>query len=112
MEGKTLYFYHGSSCSHGTQSVTVREHIGDVASDEAEQAGRLWSETIYEIYPLIQPDKMPAEMWAQMFALLFGGLYLAYNMDKPFVPQLQANSEKLKLMFVDFMTAQGGVSLE
>jgi hypothetical protein len=97
-EGGTEYYNNGAGCAHKPQTVTVREHIADVASEEAVQAGRVWTDLLVALLPLIPETFSTEDVRQQFYNVLFGALYLAYDMDKPFVPQLQENGEKLKII--------------
>jgi len=97
--------FHGASCKHTPQTVTVREWIGDVASDEAEQAGKLWLEVVTTLYQLVEKTQdMPPDVQDMIFSILFGGIYLAYDVKQPFLPQLRINFNKIKDFLEDMVS--------
>ena len=98
-DGSLGYLYNGASCKHEPQRITVREWLGDVASAECEQAGKLWAEGILTVYSAIQPDKLgfSAKTRQQILNVIFIGLWLKYDTQKPFIPQLMENFEEIKL---------------
>lgn len=97
-EGGISYLFNGAGCKHEPRSITVREWLGDVASEECEQAGKLWGEVIAAIHPVIQPDKLnvSADMRQQILNLIFIALWLKYDTQTPFIPQLTTNFEAIK----------------
>jgi hypothetical protein len=100
-DGHSRYYLNGSSCHHKPRPVTVREWIGDVASDESENAGRLWRDVLAVVLPCVQPDKLKASTSERekIIRILVGVLWLSYDTQKPFVPQLEVKLEKLKEVF-------------
>lgn len=100
--GGSRYYFNGASCSHEPKPITVREWLADVASDEAEEAGTLWRDVLTTLLPMVQPDKIKLkETREQAFQLLIGGLYMAYDIEQPFTPQLQRNFEMIKTVLSD-----------
>lgn len=102
-EGKSRYYLNGSSCKHDTHPVTVREWIGDVASDESEEAGRSWWDILFEVVPHLQPDQFSGSVMdrQQLLGRLLEILWLDYDIQKPFVPQLRSKTTIIKQMFRD-----------
>ena len=96
------YYLHAVTCNHNPQSITVREWIGDVASEEAEHAGQLWGEIAKYVHALMQPEVLqPEEARERALAHVFNLLWLQYDIKKEFVPQLQENFERLKQKLAD-----------
>jgi hypothetical protein len=97
-EGETRFVYSGAGCKHEPRSITVREWIADVASEESEQAGILWGEIVSTIHPMIEPDTLKVSKKLREFLLntMLSILYLSYDIKQPFVSQLQRNYEALK----------------
>lgn len=97
-DGDIKYLFSGAGCTHEPQRITVREWIADVASEECTQAGKLWSEALTAIYPLIQPDKLkvPAQVRQKLITITTFTLWLKYDMKKPFVPQLEKNYKEMQ----------------
>jgi Fe-S-cluster containining protein len=97
-EGESRYLFNGAGCKHDPKTVTVREWIGDISTEESETAGRLWRDVIFTIGPAIQPDKLKvsADIRQQILAAVFAVLWLNYDIEAPFVPQLEKKIEALK----------------
>jgi Fe-S-cluster containining protein len=102
--GGAEFIYSGASCKHDPQTVTVREWIGDAASAEAEEAGRLWVDILRDITLLIHPDKLEIseEKRRNMLTMIFLNLYINYETDKPFLIQMKSNFETIKLLLSPF----------
>jgi Fe-S-cluster containining protein len=85
----------GVRCNQEAQTNIVRDWIGDVASEEAEAAGRLWGEAITSLYELVRPESwnLSDDARKKMLGIIFGVLYLNYKMDKPFPSQFESNIE-------------------
>jgi Fe-S-cluster containining protein len=86
-EGQSRYIFNGSGCKHEPNPVTVREWIADFAEDEAEEAGQVWRDALISLYPKIMGQALP---------VMVGGLWLAYDIVQPFVPQLKANVQRIE----------------
>jgi hypothetical protein len=106
-EGESRYILNSVSCKHPPKTVTVREWIADIASEEAEKAGRLWGDIVMALYPLVKPDAMDLSESERekVFASIFGALWLSYDMSKPFLPQLEENFISLKAMLEELSQA-------
>jgi hypothetical protein len=91
-------YFNGAGCKREPRNITVREWIADVADEESEKAGKLWRDVISVVHPAIQPDKLnvSAETRETIFNIIFGTLYLEYDTQKPFVPQLEKKFEIIK----------------
>jgi len=98
-DGDLRYVFSGAFCKHPAKSITVRDWLGDVASEEAEAAGRLWGEALTYICPRVVLNAIPEKLRQDALQTLLGILYLDYDMKQPFVPQFSAKFEKLKVAF-------------
>lgn len=100
-DGRSKYYLNGSYCKHEPRPVTVREWIGDVATDESEDAGRLWRDILFTIIPHIHPDKFsdPVLKRQEVLGILVDVLWLSYDTQKSFVPQLESKIEIIKNIF-------------
>lgn len=98
---KTLYHFAGSSCKSNPKTITVREWLADVASDEAEEAGALWWEISKHLYTVLLPENLnvPADTRKTIINTVFIPLYLIYDIAEPFLPQFQRNIDELKAIF-------------
>ena len=92
------YYLNGASCKHEPKTITVKEWIGDFASEEAEQVGKVWSEIIHNVHHTIQSQKLKElpEVWKRVFDSMFDAFYAKYDIQQPFIPQLERNYEELK----------------
>ncbi len=98
-DSASRYYFNGSSCKHEPKTVKVRDWIGNVASDEDENAGRLWRDIMFWLIPLLQPDKIPPLKRKQALIKLLETLWFSYDMQKPFVPQLESKLKMIKEIF-------------
>lgn len=92
-EGSPTYFFNGAGCKHEPRTVTVRDWIADVATEDSEKAGELWRDVITAVYPVLS-SRMPtysAETRQLITQSLIFVLWLHYDMAKPFLPQLEEN---------------------
>ena len=113
IDGDTRYHFGGAGCKHEPKSITVREWIADVASEESEQAAQRWGETVQTLLPLLHPDKLkvPTDVREKILGVVHGILWLNYDMKEPFVPQLTRNAEKLMSMFEDLNEGLSQINL-
>lgn len=97
-EGKTNFIFSGAGCNHEPKTLTVREWIADVASEESEEAGLLWGDAVAELYPLVQPDalKLSAKLRTLLMNTMIATLWVNYDVKQPFAPQFKLNYEELK----------------
>lgn len=95
------YFFAGSGCNHEPTSIKVRDWLADAASKECEEAGHLWADITSTILPLMQPGTFPypGETQSLVLTTIFKLLWLNYDMEDPFAPQLQQNFETIKDTF-------------
>lgn len=84
----------GTSCGGTDRTVTVRQWLGHLCSEEGEQIGMMWGEilalfvrSLHPIWPQMS-DEQKEEVCSSLFALL----YLDYDIDAPFLPQLKINA--------------------
>jgi len=96
--GESQYYFNGAGCNHEPAPHTVRDWIADISTEESEKAGQLWRDVIMTLHPLIQPENLniSKSKREKIMTMLFGGLWLAYDMDKPFVSQLEATFLEIK----------------
>lgn len=97
-EGSPKYYFNGSSCKREPRTVTVRDWIADVAGEECERAGELWRDVVNAVYPVVSP-RMPtysAETRRLITQSLIFVLWLSYDMEKPFLPQLEENFREVQ----------------
>jgi len=95
-EDTPRYFYSGSDCRHEPKTFTVQEWIGDIALEEAEEAGRLWMDVITVLFPMMEKVQNLSEKTRNMVnSAVFVGLYLAYDNDIPFISQFRKNFESI-----------------
>lgn len=94
-EGASKYLMNGSNCRYEPTPITVREWIADIASEEAKQAGRAWTRIVTFTLPQLQPGKfkVSAEERRNLFEFVIESLWLVYDTEKPFLPQLERNFE-------------------
>ncbi|SHO54132.1 YkgJ family cysteine cluster protein [Anaerocolumna xylanovorans] len=97
VSGESKYYLNGSSCSHEPKPVAVREWIGDIATEESEQAGRVWTDGLMCLLPAIHPDKLGhREDREQILRAVFAYLWLPYDTKEAYTPQLKRNLWLLK----------------
>jgi len=98
--GGATFINSGSSCTHESSPITVRDWIGDVASNECETAGSLWRDIITTLYESVRPDKLSIsdDTRQQIVNVIFTSLYLNYDTNRSFIPQLQSNFEAIKIL--------------
>jgi len=95
--GSSRYYFNGYSCNHDPKQVTVREWIQDVASEDSERAGRIWTDTLRCLLPVIHPEKLmrSGEEREQILGMIFALLWFPYDTLTTFTPQLERNFEIL-----------------
>jgi len=113
VEGESRYYLNGSSCKHEPRNITVREWIADFATEESEQAGRLWSDIIVKLHPAIQPEALPysAQTRQKIITITAFYLWLHYDMKKSFAPQLEENFKKVQGLLQDIKNTGDDESL-
>lgn len=96
--GCSKYYLNGSSCCHEPKLVTVREWLGDVATEESERAGRLWTDGLMCLLSAIHPEKLSCSEAERNEILLnvFRCLWLPYDINAAFTPQLERNLHFLR----------------
>ena len=101
-DGEIGYFFNGATCGHESNAISVRDWLGDAASPEAEQAGRLWFEAVEKLTPHIQPELYPSRrVQLKEIGMIFGNIWFGYDTSLPFLPQFHLNIEWLKGYFRD-----------
>ncbi len=86
----------GNPCGGTDRTVTVRQWLGHLCSEEGEQTSMMWGELIalfaQPLHFLWQrmSDKEKEDVWSSLLTLL----YLDYDIDSPFLPQLKINALK------------------
>ena len=113
VDGKSKYCLSGAGCKHEPRSITVREWIADVASEESEQVAQLWGDTLATILPLIHPDKLKVskDIREKILNIMLYSLWLDYDMKEPFIPQLSRNAAKLTLVLKELQDDLSKVDL-
>jgi hypothetical protein len=71
----------------------VRDWIGDVASEESEQVGRMWTDALLRIAYSIAPTRYScsANDRVKLLEAIAIMLYDLYDIKEPFLPQLERN---------------------
>lgn len=84
----------GTPCGGTDRTVTVRQWMGRLCSEESEQVGAIWGEvtTLFVQSLHSRWDKMTDEQKESLSSSLFVFLYLNYDIKEPFLPQLQTNA--------------------
>lgn len=84
----------GKPCGGTDRTVTVRQWLGHLCSEEGEQTGMMWGELValfaralHFIWP-----QMTDEQKEKVSSSLFMLLYLDYDIGAPFLPQLKINA--------------------
>ena len=99
LTGSPRYYYgsEGPPCGHGKGSVTVRDWIADVASDESERAGMVWTIVMQRILPAVHEEKKvrTVDEYDEIINMLFKAFYLIYDINQDFASQCQRNVEAL-----------------
>jgi Fe-S-cluster containining protein len=108
---EAYYVISGASCHHHPHPISVREWIADVASEEAEQAGSLWSEAVHAILPEIQPGKIPEALRERCLSTAFSTLWLNYDMSKSFIAQFRDNITHIKEIIPKYTDADSAALL-
>jgi len=84
-------------CKHGDGPVTVREWVGDAASEESKSASAEWLDSIKRVVtPLHEKiGTLTLNQRSRVFKAMFTFLYLTYNVKLEFAPQLRDNTDTL-----------------
>lgn len=96
--GNARFYFNGSSCSHDPKTVTVREWIADVALEECEGAGRIWTDILRCLLPSIHTENIlkKEEDRHRILGMVYANLWLPYDTQADFTPQLKKNYELLQ----------------
>jgi Fe-S-cluster containining protein len=94
---KSSYYLYGYHDCIGEKWVTVRDWVGDAASDESERAWTEWSNALARIEPLLSGklDALTPEERANCIENIFLFMYLPYGTNQEFAPQLKYNADFL-----------------
>lgn len=91
-----------TSCGRkdGERTTTVRKWIGDHATEEFQFIGRLWGDIIFQLTcKLLEFRSTPLMKYPRTKYMIFNAmaqdLYLGYDTNAPFVPQLQYRQVRL-----------------
>lgn len=97
--GNIRYYFNGASCRHEPRPIKVRDWLADVASEESEQAGLAWMNTIACVLYGIHPERMKCgrETRSRVLNDVFIAMYLNYDLKAPFAPQLERNIGLLRV---------------
>ena len=84
----------GNPCGGTDRTVTVRQWLGHLCSEEGEQTGMMWGELLALFVRALHFcwPQMPDEQKERFCSSLFVFLYLNYDVKEPFVPQMKANA--------------------
>jgi Fe-S-cluster containining protein len=105
-DDESVYYLKGiTKCLRTEKFVTVRDWVGDAASDESERAWVEWSDAISRIVMLLRDklDALAPDERANTLENIFLFLYAPYEAGDEFVPQFNYNVDKLcSIMETDF----------
>ena len=108
--GKAEFYYgEGPKCGHGMGITTVRNWIADVAFDESERAGVIWTVALQRIIPTINENRKArsSEDNSRILDAFFSTMYLPYDTAKDFAAQCQENTDAL----CDLLLNQYGIKV-
>ena len=92
------FYFNGSSCHHDPKTTVIRDWIGDVASEDSENAGILWADIVSGVLSAIHPRTLQCskEKRAKILNAVFCILWLPYDTEKDFAPQLEQSATLLR----------------
>jgi len=98
------------NCKHGDDPITVREWVGNAASDESNSAAAEWLNSIKRIVPpfLEKFRELTLNQRSRIFKAMFANLYLNYDVKLGFAPQLRANTDALCAYMRELGVGEGG----
>jgi len=104
------YFNEMPSCKHGDGPVTIREWVGNAASEESDRAATGWVDSVFYITPLLENINLNLNQRSRIFKAMFTYWYLMYNVKLEFTPQLKDNTDSLyTYMLNEFGIEESGV---
>jgi Fe-S-cluster containining protein len=96
--GKAQYIQASGPCSQDVAPIMVRDWIGDFSTEESDRIGRVWTDFIFCLTYAKDPSRFSCtpQIEQDIFKAIAGLLYLQYQVNMPFLPQLEANIEELR----------------
>ena len=94
---KITYHLQNGGCGARNQRQTVKEWLTEFDITESEQAFHIWSDFVSYTTGLVEFIKDFSEKTKQMiYTAFFSIVYLHYDTDKDFLPQLEQNTKSFK----------------
>jgi Fe-S-cluster containining protein len=89
--GEAQYYLTDSCHSEGAAQIKVKDWIWDFGSEESNQVGRYWSDSIIRLSYAVNPARFSCkkEDRNRIFQTMAAMLYLPFEIEKPFLPQLE-----------------------
>lgn len=91
------YFYNRADCGEKSETHTVREWLAMFGIPIDDECFKLWQRTILSVSRFVHKaeKKLSEDTMSQIWGLIHAVLYLCYDPNEAFLPQLQTNSQKL-----------------
>lgn len=91
------YIHNNTSCGNNAEKHTVREWLSMFGIPIEDESFYTWHQTLLDVSDFVRKaeEKLSVETIEQIWGFIYVALYLCYNPEEAFLPQLQANSEKL-----------------
>jgi len=98
-DGTSKYCLSETGCGQSQKKITVREWIGDLASEEAEKAGKAWLDILVYLVQIVEKMSiLPEDVRGLTYDTIFAALYINYDIEKPFIQTLDYNFNNLKMI--------------
>lgn len=104
------YIFTDPGCGDQSETHTVREWLHGFDISEEDDFFLKWNQTIIKLSTIFRgmEDKADEHIVNLAWSATFVGLYIHYNMEKPFLPQFEENAEEILAL----MQAATGTSQE
>lgn len=110
LNAEIQYIFNNPGCGSKSETHTVREWLADFRIPLDDPFFKKWNHVLAELGQIIRraEEKFPDSTVEMMWNVIYGFLYLNYDIEQEFVPQFEKNAEEALSLLRLAPTGKGG----